>query len=273
MWKLLLLLIVLGAPELKAQQIIASYDVGGDGVTARDDRSADTRDNPSYLGKPLSYWLASLRNRDDQTGLAFDAIRNLGPAAFAAVPDLTRIVSEPFAPIEIGVDGYREIKPKLSQIQLHSNAVDCLGAIGKSAASSAKALTEWALATKVIPVHIRNQQEQDAFVDLVAIDALERMRVAGAIAQFTPSASLVIADLLKSPNEEARKLGVAILSDRALPIATALLKSKNCDEQKLGLQMIAVMWPVVDRDHLLDLYEILPCMQPGNRVNVRPGGE
>ena len=261
MLKTLLLLIAVGASELNGQQTRTSYDTGRTTATAGLDIPSEVPNNPSFMGKPLSYWLTSIRNRDRQMALAFDAIRNLGPAASIAVPDLIRIVSEPFVPIEIGVDGNDAMAPKLVQFQLHSNAVDCLAAIGNSAAPSATALTEWALATKVIPVDIRNQTDQDAFVNLVGLDVLERMRVAGAIGRFIPSASLVVAELLKSPNEEARKLGVAILSERALPLATSLLKSKNCVDQELGLNMLFDMWPVVAKDHLVNLTEILPCMQ------------
>jgi len=262
MWKILLILFILGASEANGQQARAYYGADGPGTPTRDDKASEAPNSPKYRGKPLSYWLTSIQNRDGQMGLAFDAIRTLGPAASSAVPDLTSIVSEPFIPIKIGVDGYSAVTHKLSQIQLHSDAVDCLAAIGESAAPSATALTEWALTTKVIPVNIRNKPEQDAFVDLVAMDVLERMRVAGAIARFLPEASLVVANLLKSHDEEATKLAVAILSDRALPLATALLKSKKCGDQKMGMEMITDMWPVVARDHLLDLNEILPCMQP-----------
>ncbi len=93
----------------------------------------------------------------------------------------------------------------------------------------------------------------------MGIDVLERMRVAGAIAQFAPDASLVIAKLLKSSDEDARKLGVAILSEHELPIATSLLKSNRCTDQMLGLKIMTDMWPVVARDHIYDVQNILPC--------------
>jgi hypothetical protein len=195
--------------------------------------------------------------------MAFDAIQALGPTAAAAVPELTWIVSERFEPIDIGVDDEDAVKAKLSEIQLHSTAVDCLTAIGSSAAPSATALAEWALKPKVILSRIRSQADQNAFIDLVGIDVLERMRVVGTIGHFAPEASLVIAKLLKSPDEDATKLAVAILSEHALPIASILLKSKSCNDQKLGMKMLADMWPVVSRDHLLDLEETLPCMRVG----------
>lgn len=250
-------MIVLGAPQANAQQTPALY-IGNDGPSY-DNKYSDSLDEPNYRGKPLSFWLNSLRNRDSQTATAFDAIQFLGPAAAAAVPELTRIVSEPFEPIRIGVDEDKTVQTKLFEIEFHSAAVDCLTAIGRSAASSATALTEWALKPKVFLDNIRNGKDQEAFIDLVGIDVLERMRVAGAIAQFAPEASLVIAKLLKSSDEDARKLGVAILSEHALPIATSLLKSESCTDQMLGLKIMTDMWPVVARDHLYDLEEILPC--------------
>ena len=42
-------------------------------------------DEPRYLGKPFSYWLWVIQNRDEQLiSLAFDAVRGLGPQARAA---------------------------------------------------------------------------------------------------------------------------------------------------------------------------------------------
>src|ERR1044071_4576608 len=59
-------------------------------------RAADQHD-PVYMGKPFSYWMESLRNRDEEMQLAFAAINALGPDAASAVPELVRILSEPFA--------------------------------------------------------------------------------------------------------------------------------------------------------------------------------
>jgi hypothetical protein len=204
-------------------------------------------------------------------GMAFDAIRNLGPAARSAVPDLTRVVSEAFTPIEVGVDGYAEVTQKIRAILIRSNAVDCLGAIGSAAAPSAPALAEWALTPKMILRGIRNRQEQDAFVDLVGIDVVERMRVVGAISRFTPEASPFIARLLKSSDEEARKLGVAILHENALPVAVTLLQSEACGDQELGFNILFDMWPVVSREHLLELIAVLPCVQPEDHDRYENG--
>lgn len=259
-WPTILFTILMGAPQIKAQQV-QSLSLDRTPQT-RGESSLQPFDDPSYSGKPLSYWLKSIRNRDDQMGMAFDAIRHLGPAAHSAVPDLTLVVSEPFTPIEVGVDGYSAVTLKLRAILIRSNAVDCLGAIGKAAAPSAPALAEWALTPKMILRGIRNRQEQDAFVDLVGIDVVERMRVVGAISKFTEEASPFIAGLLKSPNQEARKLGVAILHENALPVAVTLMQSEACGDQELGFNILFDMWPVVSRDHLLDLIDVLPCVQP-----------
>ena len=62
---------------------------------------------------------------------------------------------------------------------------------------------------------------------------LERMRVAGAVAQFGPDAAVAVTALLSSPDDESRKLGVAITSEDTLAIARPLLKSRNCEERKL----------------------------------------
>lgn len=262
-WPTILFMILMGASQIKAQQVqTLSLDRT---PQPRGENSVLPPDDPIYSGQPLSYWLKSIRNRDDQMGLAFDAIRNLGPAAHAAVPELTRVVSEPFTPIEVGIDRYGAVTLKLRAILIHSSAVDCLGAIGKAAAPSAPALVEWALTPKMILRGIRNRQEQDAFVDLVGIDVVERMRVVGAISKFTAEASPFIAGLLKSPNEEARKLGVAILHENALPVAVTLLQSEACSDQELGFNILFDMWPVVAREHLLDLIDVLPCVQPEDR--------
>jgi len=262
MWRIALLLIVLSTPQVFGQQTQALYK--GNSDAALDDRPSDTRYEPNYRGKPLSFWLNSLQKRDQYLQMAFEAIQTFGPAASAAVPELTWIVSESFEPIEIGVDDESAVRTKLSRLQVHSAAVDCLTAIGSAAAPSATALAEWALKPKVVLGKIRRWEDQSAFIDMVQIDVLERMRVAGAIGHFAPEASLVIAKLLNSPNEDETKLAVAILSEHALPIASSLLKSKNCNDQKLGLKIITDMWPVVARDHLLDLEEMLPCMKTGS---------
>jgi hypothetical protein len=90
-----------------------------------------------YQGEPLSYWLRSIRNRSDKIVLPFDAIRDLGPDAWPAVEELTRIVAEPVTPVRIGVDRDDLIAPKLLSILLRADAIEALTAIGDAAASSA----------------------------------------------------------------------------------------------------------------------------------------
>jgi hypothetical protein len=85
------------------------------------------------------------------------------------------------------------------------------------------------------------------------------MRVAGAVAAFIPDSSMVIAELLKSEDQEAAKLGVAILGERTVPVAAELLKSRSCTDEKLGLKMLSDLWPVVAKDHLLELRDTLQC--------------
>jgi hypothetical protein len=259
MWKIFLLMFVLGVSRANGQTTRTATSFDDKSAPALHDAPALSLNEPAYLGKPLSYWVKSLRNRDAQISTAFEAIRNLGPAAAAAVPELTRIISEPFVPIEVGIDGYSTASAKLRQIQLRSHAVDCLHAIGIPAASSAKALTQWALAERVTVVKLRDAEDRAVFIDLVGIDALERMRVAGAVAAFIPDSSMVIAELLKSEDQEAAKLGVAILGERTVPVAAELLKSRSCTDEKLGLKMLSDLWPVVAKDHLLELRDTLQC--------------
>ena len=206
-----------------------------------------------YQGKPLSYWLRSIRDRDDKILLAFDAIIDLGPDAWPAVEELTRIVAEPFTPVRIGVDRDDVIAPKLLSIHLRADAIDALTAIGEAAASSTVPLIQWALTVRVIPINLDNLKDDELFVDLITIDVLERMRVAGAVARFGPAAAPAIVALLKSPDGEKRKLGVAILSQNALPIVADLLKSRNCEDRKRGIAILADMWPVVAKEHLAEL--------------------
>ena len=221
--------------------------------------AGETPRESMYQGKPLSYWLRSLRDRDDKIVLALDAITDLGPDAWPAVEELTRIVAEPFTPVRIGVDLNDVIAAKLSSIRLRSGAIDALTAIGEAAASSALPLIQWALAVRVIPINLDNLSDNELFVDLLTIDVLERMRVAGAVARFGPAAAPVVVALLKSSDDEKRKLAVAILSENTLPIVAQLLKSRNCEDQKRGMAILADMWPVVAKDHLTELKTALVC--------------
>jgi hypothetical protein len=222
-------------------------------------RAGETQREPMYQGEPLSYWLRSIRERDDKILIAFDAIRDLGPDAWPAVEELTRIVAEPFTPVRIGVDRDDVIAPKLLSIHLRADAIDALSAIGEAAASSAAPLIQWALTVRLIPMNLDNVKDNDLLVDLITIDVLERMRVAGAVARFGPAAAPAIVALLKSPDGEKRKLGVAILSENALPLVASLLKSRNCEDRRRGIAILADMWPVVAKEHLESLKAALVC--------------
>jgi hypothetical protein len=224
-----------------------------------DKTAVETRHEPTSQGHPLSYWLKSIQDRDDKIVLAFDAIRNLGPDASSAIEELTRIVVEPFTPVRIGIDGDDVIAPKLFSIYLRAEAIDALSAIGEAAASSSEPLIQWALTVRVIPVNLDHLKDSRLFVDLITLDVLERMRVAGAVARFGPDAAPAIAALLKSPDGERRKLGVAILSEDALPLAARLLKSRNCEDRKRGIAILADMWPVVAKEHIAELNAALAC--------------
>jgi hypothetical protein len=151
------------------------------------------------------------------------------------------------------------IASKLLSIHLRADAIDALTAIGEAAASSAAPLIQWAVTVRVIPMNLDNVKNDELFVDLITLDVLERMRVAGAVARFGPVAAPAIVALLKSPDGEKRKLGVAILNENALPIAAYLLKSRNCEDRKRGIAILADMWPVVAKEHLAQLKAALVC--------------
>jgi hypothetical protein len=240
--------------------IAVSAMLGWSAEEQQNDKTAsEAQREPMYQGKPLSYWMTSIRDRDERMVPAFDAIVELGPDAWPAVEELTRIVAEPFTPFRIGVDREDMIAPTLFSIGLRAEAIDALTAIGEAAASSTVPLIEWALTVRVIPINLDDLKDGELFVDLITIDVLERMRVAGAVARFGPAAAPAIVALLKSPDGEKRKLGVAILSDGALPIVANLSKSRKCEDRKRGIAILADMWPVVAKEHLAALKTALVC--------------
>jgi hypothetical protein len=176
-----------------------------------------------------------------------------------SVLELAGILDEPFDPIRVGVDSGDVIAEKLSEIQCRADIVDLLGIMGEMAASSSAALMDWALAKRVIAPIRPDPVDNGLFVDLLAIDILERMRVAGAVARFGPAAVREIAIALKSGDGERRKLAVAILSENSLPVARILLKSEDCDDRMLGISILADMWPVIPKDHLKELKNATVC--------------
>jgi hypothetical protein len=231
---------------------------------------AQTKNEPEYLGKPFSYWLRTVETRDtEQIENAFDAMIVFGPDASKAVPALTKIVSEPFAAIQLGSDSDREILLKVENIHLRSGAIDSLAAIGEAAAPSSRFLIEWALKTRVLPPETRTTSTDKIYVDLVAIDVLERMRVAGAVAQFGVGAAPAVQEALESSNPEERKLSVAILNAGALPIAVDLIKGGNCDNRALGLSIMIDMWPVVGVEHLKAMKQMFGCPERSKVENAK----
>lgn len=232
------------------------------------------QDESLYLGKPFSYWLKVLQDRDpDSIDFAFDAMVEFGPDAWKAVPDLTRIVTEPFVPIDLVQDSPDDVLQKVRNIQVRGGAIDSLGAIGEAASSSAAPLIEWAFVIRVVPPRVKSPEAQRLFIDLVAIDVLERMRAAGAVAQFGPAAAPAIQTLVESPDLERRKFSVAILNSGALPIAARLLKSEDCERRTLGASLMASMWPVISVDHLSALKNIAKCPStPALSIRSRGAG-
>lgn len=218
------------------------------------------QDDPIAFGHPLSFWLKSIRERNADAEMAFEAIIELGPEAWSAVPELTRIVAEPFTPIRIDRDSQREMHAKLLNIHLRAGAVDGLAAIGEAAASSAEAVIRWGLTLRTVAPE-EHPISNGLLIDLIGIDVLERMRAAGAVAQFGPDAAGAVQKLLESSDNEDRKFSAAILNDAAVPIAADLMNSDSCKDRQLGLSILAGMWPVVAKDHLFALKDFLECKE------------
>jgi hypothetical protein len=191
--------------------------------------------------------------------VAFDAIRSLGPDAWPAVPELTRIVAAPFVPVEIGKDSEETIASKLYDIELRSEAVDGLAAIGGAAAPSTASIIEWALTIRVLPGETSTREEDEQFIELVALDAQYRIGVIVAVSRFGRPAVPTLKRLLRSPDVEKRKFAVAILGEEALTIATDLLKSHDCEGQQLAITILNDMDPVVPRVYLDEMKKARAC--------------
>jgi hypothetical protein len=88
------------------------------------------------------------------------------------VPELTRIVAEPFTPIRVGKDDRREVLLKLLNIHLRAGAVDSLGAIGAAAASAARPVFFGALPVRVLPSVVRTPDDA-LYIHLVGLVVLE----------------------------------------------------------------------------------------------------
>jgi hypothetical protein len=183
--------------------------------------------------------------------LAFDAIHSLEQDAWIAVPDLQQLVAAPFVPIDIGKDSHAMIASKVYDIAVRSEAIETLAWIGESGAPATAALLDWALMDRVVPAAKRSPDHDDLFIELVIVDAEQRMRVAGAMAAFGPGAFRSLARLLISSDVAKRKLAVAILSVDALPIAAELLHSEDCEAREIGLHVMQDMDLIV-APHYLD---------------------
>jgi hypothetical protein len=235
------------------------------------EKTQPTQDDPISMGQPLSYWMKAIRDRDSEDSeSAFDAIFELGPRAWRAVPELTQILTEPFTPIQIGTDSRSVIHQKLLGIHLRAGAIDSLGAIGRAAGSAAEPAIQWGLTIRVTatdPLAARDR----FFIELVGVDVLERMRVAGAVARFGIGAAAAVQDLVESDDNERRKFATAILNEETITIATELMQSEHCEDRSTGLALLSGMWPVVPKDHLAMLKETLSCAEVGTDPGTPSG--
>jgi HEAT repeat protein len=205
----------------------------------------------------LVYWLKIIRNRDEKMiSLAFEAIRNLGPQAAVAVPELTRTVAAPFLPIRIGKDSNEMIADKLYDIELRSEAIDALASIGEAASPATIPIIDWALTIRVVPGNM-SRDELERFMSLVTLDAEYRIRVITAVTAFGKPAVPVVVRLLKSSDIEKRKFATVILGEEALMIAEDLMKSGSCDDRQLAIAILSDMKPMVA--YLAELRQSVAC--------------
>ena len=99
----------------------------------------------------------------------------------------------------------------------------------------------------------RSPDNNDLFIELVAMDAQQRMHVAGAVAQLGHDTFPLLARMLASSDAPKRKLAVATLGQDALPVAAELLESGSCEDGRLGLQILKDMDLVVARTQVDEL--------------------
>jgi hypothetical protein len=246
---------------IRATVVVLSIAIVAPAASAsNDDPPVRPFQERTYQGKPFTYWLQVIRDRDkEMIPLAFDAIHSLGQDAWIAVPELTRLVAAPFDPIHIGDDSRKLLASKLYDIAVRTEAVETLGWIGEPASPSGITLIRWALTSRIAPGAFSGAEDGELFIDLVTMDTEQRMRVAGAIAAFGPGASPLIAGLLSSPDATKRKLGVAILSQRALPLAAELMRSHSCEDRQLGFLILKDMDLVVAPSYLDELQQRMVC--------------
>jgi hypothetical protein len=255
---------LLAAIVLTLQPAWAENDKQSVSTRKGSERVARLRDwpqpDPIYQGKPLSYWLKAIRNRDEEGMLlAFDGIRFLGPEAWTAVPVLTEIMTAPFAPIHVGRDSEDLILSKLWDIAIRSEAIDSLASIGKASSSATLGMIDWATTLRVIPPEMHNPADDERFIDLVAMDVEQRIHIIVAITEFGEAALPTVTRLLRSADPERRKLAIAILGEEAMWIAMDLLRSGECEDTRLGITILGDMDPVVAKAYLTELDSMPVC--------------
>jgi len=217
-------------------------------------------DQPNYQGKPLSYWINVIRDRnEEEIGTAFEAIRNFGPRAAAAVPELTQIVAAPFAPIRLGTDSDEVVADKLYDLELRSEAIDALASIGEAASPAALPVIQWALAIRVIPQSRPTREERDRFIALVTLETEYRIRVVAAVGAFGTPALPALVRLLKSGDAEKRQMAVHILGEEVLDLSADLMKSGYCDDAHLALRILDDLEPFVSKAYLSALRGMVGC--------------
>jgi HEAT repeat protein len=219
------------------------------------------RPESTYAGKPLSYWVKALRDRnEDQLLLALEAISFFGPAAQSAVPELIRIINDPFEPIRLGKDTDEVIVSKLVEIEIRAEAIAALAEIGEGAAPAAVPLIEWAARPRVVPAAKPSALNTDRFIDLALMDAEHRLHVILAIAFLGDAPVPALTELLRSPNAEKRKLAVTVLGEEAMWIAADLIRSGDCEEVALALTILEDLAPVISMSTLDEFKRMPVCM-------------
>jgi hypothetical protein len=224
------------------------------GVQEQETGSIRAFQERTYRGKPITFWLKALRDKDkEQIASAFDAIRSLNDDAWIAVPELTGLLTAPFAPIRPATDSREVIASKILDILVRGQAVETLAWIGEPAAPATSGLVQWALTERVVSDRGKSGDDRKLFIELVAIDAEQRIRVAATVASFGAAASPAVAKLLTSFDEPKRRLAVAIIGPDALPIGIELLLSDACEDRELGLLVIKDMGIIIDPAHIDEL--------------------
>jgi len=222
---------------------------------------AGAADEPTYQGKTLSYWINIIHDRNDDLILrAFDAIRNMGPQGSPAVPELTDVIAAPFSAIHIGKDSDEQIISKLYDIELRSEAIDALIAIGEAASPATIPIIDWAVTIRVSPRGEPTPEENDRFVDLVTLDAEYRAFIIRSIRSLGRPAIPILTRLLRSSNAERRKVVILMFGQDALPLAADLMKSNRCEDRQLGLAIFSDLQPLVPKEYLAALRVTGSCV-------------